>query len=577
MPRIAVIALLLIALCLSAVGQTTSVTLVALDADSQSWNNGTWSASLYSPPGVPQGPYVILGGSTPVPNQQQTGLLNGSGTASLTVTPNTSISPSGTQWTFVFCPQATPAACSQFPTTVSGASQNVAPTLPAIRLSVTNPVIRVTAYADAEITGAAVGSIYFNLTDQTIHVCTTFVAPGCTAWSVVGTGGGGGGITGLTPQVIPQAATPTTIQNSSPQLDNGLTALNTLTYAGANGFNLPSDGVHAGSIQIGGNTTLPSFANNAWGWIGPASASFTSYFFQPPSTGAVAGKTFLFGTPVGNIVPLTYVTPVTTGGSAPAAQVGDTLRFNVNGDSAYDAVNMAQMVEGIYAVNQTGTLYVGGGPYQGQGPTATPLGSTSDVNPTATSNSGKTISASAAGSTSTVIGMAFGHNGSVSLMGIEAFYRWSFKAALGNTTSVRYWMGLACFHSGGAGNNAAQITGSTAYANDTPNKSTLGFRFSAGTDTHWQAVAITAGGSQTTTDTGVTPDTGVHLFEMTTNATGTSITYWIDNVSVATISTNLPPPANLGDSWGSRFFTGDNKNTATAISLTFYSMQTSMK
>ena len=99
-------------------------------------------------------------------------------------------------------------------------------------------------------------------------------------------------------------------------------------------------------------------------------------------------------------------------------------------------------------------------------------------------------------------------------------------------------------------------------------------------NTHWQAVAITAGassGAQTTVDTGVVEDTAIHLFEMTTNSTGTSVTFWIDGTSVATISTNLPPPANGQNSAGQLFFTGDNKDTATAIAETFYSMQMALK
>jgi hypothetical protein len=49
----------------------------------------------------------------------------------------------------------------------------------------------------------------------------------------------GGGISGLTTGVIPQATGSTAIGNSSPQLDNGVTTSNTLTYAGSGGTATP--------------------------------------------------------------------------------------------------------------------------------------------------------------------------------------------------------------------------------------------------------------------------------------------------------------------------------------------------
>lgn len=165
-------------------GQSTVVTLNTLDGDSQSWNNGSWSASLYSPPGVPGSNYVITGTGITVPNQQQSGTLGGTGSTTFTVTPNTSISPSGTKWQVTVCPQATPAACTTLAAAITGTTQNFTANLPAIRISLLNPVARVTAYQDIEVTGGQLGSIYFNLTDATLHVCNTFTSQ-CN-WSTIG-------------------------------------------------------------------------------------------------------------------------------------------------------------------------------------------------------------------------------------------------------------------------------------------------------------------------------------------------------------------------------------------------------
>lgn len=258
-------------------------------------------------------------------------------------------------------------------------------------------------------------------------------------------------------------------------------------------------------------------------------------------------------------------------------QIGDIPRYNVNGDNAWDPVNYAQSMLGIYAVNQTAAL-------QQTGPLGVPgvtfLGASSDQAPTATSQSGKLATAAATASLNTVIGYFAGNNGNVSLLGMLAFYRFSTKFAAGGTTNVRYWMGWGCYNNSGTGGNTATITGTTAYATDTPNKTTIGFRYSAGTDTHWQAVTVVAGasvGSQTTVDTGITPDTNPHLFEMTTNAAGSAVNFFIDSALVATITTNLPNPATNGNAWGDPFFTGDNKNTNNAISATFYYTQIALK
>ena len=258
--------------------------------------------------------------------------------------------------------------------------------------------------------------------------------------------------------------------------------------------------------------------------------------------------------------------------SLPVQEIGDVPRYNVNADGSWDSVN--------YAQQQSSVSPVWGGSPIAVGPLASGLaflGGTGDVNPTATAGAARSYTSSASGSTSTVVGLTTGQNGSNSFTGMLAFYRWTLKLKIGQTTNARFWCGLGSFNSTGAGNNTQAILGTTAYAADSPNKTTLGFRYSSTTDTHWQAVAAVAGGSQTTTDTGITPDTNPHIFEMATNAAGTSIFYFIDGVQVATISTNLPSPASGADSWGNMFITGDNKNTANAVAITFYGMQISLK
>lgn len=70
-----------------------------------------------------------------------------------------------------------------------------------------------------------------------------------------------------------------------------------------------SDGTHAGILSLTGNTTVPSsLPSNSFGWIGPNSAAFTSYFLQPSSTAPAASGPLLVGTTVSNVSPVSYGT-----------------------------------------------------------------------------------------------------------------------------------------------------------------------------------------------------------------------------------------------------------------------------
>ncbi len=77
----------------------------------------------------------------------------------------------------------------------------------------------------------------------------------------------------------------------------------------------------------------------------------------------------------------------------------------------------------------------------------------------------------------------------------------------------------------------------------------IAFRYDAAVDTHWQAVVCTAG-LQTTTDTGVTPDTNFHQFKIAQDGAG-GWNYSIDGTLVANIptgSTGIPPSSSaMGD------------------------------
>src|SRR5208282_3292853 len=118
------------------------------------------------------------------------------------------------------------------------------------------------------------------------------------------------------------------------------------------------------------------------------------------------------------------------------------------------------------------------------------LGSYSRVYANGTNSSGSTYSATATASTDGVIGMDVGAGGNFGAFGFGGFYRLAFSWAAGNTSNVRYWLGMTAYNSGGAGCSTTPPRATTCYATNSPNTSGLAFRYSAGTDTHWQAVAI---------------------------------------------------------------------------------------
>jgi hypothetical protein len=87
--------------------------------------------------------------------------------------------------------------------------------------------------------------------------------------------------------------------------DGPLTASSGITALG--------DGTHAGLDALVGNTTVPaSLPSNSAGFIGPNSASFTSWFGQLPSTAPANASPFLScGTPSSNVSTCSFVSPAT--------------------------------------------------------------------------------------------------------------------------------------------------------------------------------------------------------------------------------------------------------------------------
>lgn len=309
--------------------------------------------------------------------------------------------------------------------------------------------------------------------------------------------------------------------------------------------------------------------------------------FAPNSSGLACNETSAAGTPTAGVdyircdsVTHQLVCSVNGGAEYPCnglpalgvAQIGDAMRYGVNGDGQWDAVNATYKNTTVSV--DTDTLLTGGTMTQ----TATGLGSTSLNNPNATDGYSFTYSASASASTSTVLGVAQGTGGNASTYGWQAFYRWTGRWSAGSTTGERCWLGLGNYSITGTTQEAYAMLGTVKYATNNPQVSTLAFRYDEGTDTTWQAVAQIGGGSQTIVSTIVAIDTNPHFFDIT--SAGGTANFFIDHALVATISTNVPTTTSgtgLGEGLFTQFWACDNEDVATAISAKFYWMGISTK
>lgn len=177
---------------LGAAGQT-AVTATITDSDSQTWNNGSWTATLVSPSGPAHGCTTATTVS---------GTMSGSGVLTGSLCDNSLVGPSGSTWRFTICPHAS-ASCSQVSTPVSGATQNISSVLSG---GVTAPRFAASfgayGYADVEVaTIPPPGATYYNVTTPAFRQWSG------SAWATVG--GAGGGCTAVGGAGTVQAATGT--------------------------------------------------------------------------------------------------------------------------------------------------------------------------------------------------------------------------------------------------------------------------------------------------------------------------------------------------------------------------------
>jgi hypothetical protein len=370
----------LLAASINAQAQSTTVSGTITDAGSQAWAGGTYRFTFTPNPQFPTGPYTWTGGTL---NQVISGSLDGSGHYSVSIPSNTAITPINSTWILQVCPNASSPCFSTPATTITGGTQTLNATPPAIAIPWTNPPgPAISAYADAEITGTLPkGAEYFNVTSGATRVWngSSWVNQGTgaggpptgaaggdlsgtypnptvaqvnggvvpTSAALVGTNGSkqlvavtGGPVSGLTTGFIPKAASATSLANSL--CDEGITTANVLTCTDTSGLAIPL--VATGSTPPtctpgsgGGSCSTEGTAQTAVASVDDIHADSTAHAWEVNNNNT--GEMVLSRTLCVNVTPVTVAANVTSDQNLQACSlnanvlnaVGHTLKVRTAG------------------------------------------------------------------------------------------------------------------------------------------------------------------------------------------------------------------------------------------------------
>src|ERR1035441_7345447 len=108
--------------------QTSNVSATVTDSDGQTWNNGTYKLSFLPPSGYTGGVYTFNGAPW-TPPTPVIGTLSSGGTFAYNgLQRNDYILPTGSGWTFSFCPNAS-FRCSPTSLVINSPTQNISSNL----------------------------------------------------------------------------------------------------------------------------------------------------------------------------------------------------------------------------------------------------------------------------------------------------------------------------------------------------------------------------------------------------------------------------------------------------------------
>jgi len=145
--------------------QTSNVSATVTDSDGQTWNNGTYKLSFLPPSGYTGGVYTFNGAPW-TPPTPVIGTLSSGGTFAYNgLQRNDYILPTGSGWTFSFCPNAS-FRCSPTSLVINSPTQNISSNLVLVapRFAAGNLYLGSYGYLDVEVSPTPVtGSTYYNV------------------------------------------------------------------------------------------------------------------------------------------------------------------------------------------------------------------------------------------------------------------------------------------------------------------------------------------------------------------------------------------------------------------------------
>jgi hypothetical protein len=182
--------LLVFAFALLAHSQSTTVSATVTDTDGFLWTAGSYQISFVPNANTPSPQSYIWSGGNLQQNNLFKGALNSSGAFSVSIPDNTAITPSGSQWQFTICPQAT-TGCVSVTQAVSGSTANLTAILSAAAIGPRFPITAGNAYGYGTVEVSPLpkpGAIFYDVTLTASIGCNQWTG---SAWTSCGTGSGG--------------------------------------------------------------------------------------------------------------------------------------------------------------------------------------------------------------------------------------------------------------------------------------------------------------------------------------------------------------------------------------------------
>jgi hypothetical protein len=183
--------LLAFAFALAAHGQSTTVGATITDSDGNAWQGGSYQISFVPNSNTPSPQSYIWSGGNLQQNNLFKGTLSNIGVFTVVIPSNTSITPSGSQWQFTICPNAT-TGCVSVTQAVTGALTSLTAILSAAAVGPRFPITAGFGYGYGTVEVSPLpkpGSIFYNVTSGASPACNQWTG---VAWSSCGGGGGSG-------------------------------------------------------------------------------------------------------------------------------------------------------------------------------------------------------------------------------------------------------------------------------------------------------------------------------------------------------------------------------------------------